>query len=74
MTNPTNNDRDVTAQVETGGNYDEFLSLKRCVCGHTFEFWDFNLNIYRNMARACPSCKRRLYFGTTISVFEVVDD
>ena len=66
-------DRDVTALVEFRDNDSEALPLTRCVCDAEFDAWDFILSIYRDMARRCPKCGRRLYFTNTIRVYEVAN-
>lgn len=67
-------DIDITDQVEFGNNDDEALPLLKCVCGKTFEPWDFIISIYRDSAYECSSCGRRLYFSARIRVFEVKDN
>jgi hypothetical protein len=67
------NDIDVTNQVDFHNNDDEFLPLTKCACGQKFEPWDFSINIYREDARTCTNCGRKLYFRLDIKVFEVHD-
>lgn len=64
-------DLDVTESVYFGENDGEYMPLTQCVCGHKFYLWDFILGIYRDMASACPSCGRKLYFCNSIRVYEV---
>lgn len=66
-------DKDVTQLVDfDAGQIDsECLPLYKCVCGKTFDSWDFLLGIYRENASRCPQCNRRLYFSVGIRVFEV---
>jgi hypothetical protein len=64
-------DIDVTDWVAFHGNDDEHLPLVKCVCGQRFQAWDFILGIYREWAKECPNCGRKLYFRNDIRVYEV---
>jgi hypothetical protein len=65
-------DKDVTKLVEfDSGQIDgECLPLAKCVCGKRFHDWGFILSIYEDNATECPECHRRLYFRSTIRVYE----
>ena len=63
--------RDVTQEVVFGNNDDECLPIVECVCGTRFDAWTFVISIYRDEAKACPNCGRRLYFELGIRVYEV---
>lgn len=66
--------RDITDQVQYGGDVDdESLPLTRCACGEVFGSWSFVLSIYRDDPRVCPTCKRKLFFGVNIRVYEVIE-
>ena len=45
------------------------------MCGALFDSrsWEFVLSIYRDIAKVCPACGRRLYFTAGVRVFEVRD-
>ena len=64
-------DKDVTKVVKFEDNDGEVLPLTRCVCGTTWPAWEFQLGVYRDLARGCPRCGRRLYFAMKVLVFEV---
>lgn len=66
-------DKDITKQVDFQLNDDEHLPITKCVCGVKFNPWDFIISIYHDTASGCPRCKRRLYFRTEITVYEVAD-
>lgn len=67
-------DKDVTELVEHGWIDMEDLPLTQCVCGAKFPVWTRIITIYRDWAEGCPHCGRRLYFVTSIRVYEVVDN
>ena len=67
-------DKDVTALVEFKDNDGEALPLIKCVCGATFAAWDCIISLYRDMANPCPKCGCQLYFRSSITVFEVVEE
>jgi DNA-directed RNA polymerase subunit RPC12/RpoP len=63
---------DVTALVRVGAVDDESVPLERCVCGARFETWRGPiLSIYADDPTECPSCGRRLYFQSSVRVYEV---
>jgi len=64
---------DVTDSVEFHLNDGECLPLTKCVCGKRFAPWDFILGVDEDYAHTCPKCGRRLFFGGTIKVYEIVD-
>ena len=65
---------DVTEQVSFEWNDDECLPLTKCVCGATWQAWAGPiLGIEKDWADACPECGRKLYFGISIRVYEVVE-
>lgn len=51
----------------------ELVPVERCVCGHRGGWGDFTISIYPDDAYKCPECGRRLWYGVTIRVYEVVD-
>lgn len=67
-------DRDITDSVDFDLNDDEYLSLRKCVCGKQFDYWEFSISIYRDSAKECPSCGRRLYFLPRIAVYCITDE
>jgi len=67
------NDIDVTHLVKFHDNDGEHLPLIECVCGDKSDPWDFILGIYREWARECPKCGRKLYFRNDIRIYEVAD-
>ena len=67
-------DKDVTELVDFGANDDEALPLTKCVCGKKYDLWDTSIGIYRDWARGCPDCGRKLYFTCKIRVYEVEED
>ena len=68
------NDIDITRTVDYGSVDDELLPLYECACGEKFESWTFVISIYRDTARECPNCGRKMYFRNRIVVFEVVEE
>ena len=67
-------DIDVTNMVDFHDNDGESLPLVQCVCGERFAEWDCILSIYRDMAKKCSKCGRKLYFRNEIRVYEVKDE
>lgn len=67
-------DKDVTNLTKFGLNDDEYLPLLQCVCGAGFDPWDFILSIYEDTSKQCPICHRKLYFKSTIRIYEVNTD
>ena len=67
------NDIDITKDTHWDSPDDECLPLTRCKCGEKFEPWDFILGVERDYAQECPNCKRKLYWGGRVWVFERVD-
>jgi len=67
-------DKDVTALVNFGWNYEELLPITECVCGHRFKFFDFFLGVHRDQPHSCPYCGRKLYFGLKVTVYEVEEE
>jgi len=65
-------DKDVTAQVGFGDVDGEMLSFTRCVCGRTFDQWDFILGVEREHPKQCD-CGRKLYFSAPVTVYEIVE-
>lgn len=66
------NVKDVTDLVEFGNSDDECLPIYKCVCGKTFEPWEFIISIYGgDMANECEVCHRKLFFRSRISVYLV---
>ena len=49
------------------------LALTKCVCGKTFEKWDFIIDGESDPPSECQNCGRRLYFEVNISVYEVIE-
>jgi DNA-directed RNA polymerase subunit RPC12/RpoP len=66
-------DKDITSQVKFGENDGECLPMTKCICGKEFDWWDFILSIYRDMASSCPSCKRKMYFRNRITIYEAIE-
>ena len=66
--------RNVTHLVEFGNSDDEYLPLTQCVCRAKFDLWDETVSIYSDDPWICPKCKAKLYFGSTVTVFEVIPD
>ena len=66
-------DKDVTDKTEYYEIDGEYLSLKKCVCGKEFAYWANALSIYRRNTFKCENCGRKLYFGTQVRIFEVID-
>ncbi len=62
---------DVTDQVDFQNPDDELLPITKCVCGHKFNPWVFNISIYEDMPHVCPECGRGLIFKQAIRVYEV---
>jgi len=62
---------DVTDQVEFNNPDDELLPLTKCVCGKTFESWDFNIGVYDDMPTECSNCGRKFVFENNVKVFQV---
>ena len=63
-------DIDVTDKVDFGLNDEDLLPLYTCVCGQTFNSWDFILICESNEAAKCNNCKRELYFKLSIRIYE----
>jgi hypothetical protein len=68
--------KDVTKQVK----FEEDIELEskdvniiKCVCGKTFEFWEFPIEENSGNSCKCSSCGRNIFFTITIKVriFEV---
>jgi len=64
----------VTHLVDFYENDGECLPITKCVCGQMFEPWEFFISIYKDIAYACPTCGRKLYFRADITVYEVIED
>jgi len=65
---------DVTNKVDFGNSDDEFLPIYQCVCGNRFNNWEFDISIYDDMPYQCPKCGAKLYFTSTIRVYQVEDE
>jgi len=62
----------VTDKVDFGNPDDEYLPMKKCVCGHTWDEWGgFTISIYADNASECPNCHRKFYFRQSIRVYQV---
>jgi len=66
--------KDVTNKVCFGLNDDEYLPLTKCVCDEKFPLWEFILSIYKDDIRACTACGRKLFFETSIKVYELIKE
>jgi len=64
-------DKDITSQVHIYGYDEEIATLTKCACEQSFEPWEFNLSIYRDDPKECPSCHRKLYCSICVKVHEV---
>ncbi len=64
-------DKNVTDKVEFDYSDDELLPLTKCVCGQEFDYWQHTLSVYRDDARECPKCGRKLYWVHNPQIFEV---
>jgi hypothetical protein len=64
-------DKDITSQVRIHSYDEEVATLTRCICGETFEPWDFSLGIYKDDPKECPNCHRRMYCSISVKVYEV---
>ena len=62
---------DVTDKVTFDNNDSECLPLTMCVCGKEWESWNFVLGADKDRPTECSVCKRQLFFGITIKVYEV---
>jgi hypothetical protein len=63
---------DVTRKVSFGHPEGESLSLLSCLCGETFDYYDFMIGIYDDMAKACV-CGRKYVFENKVTIYQVVD-
>lgn len=66
--------RDVTDLVNFNNPDDECLPITKCVCGQEFPSWAFIISIYPDTPYRCSNCERKLYFSSSVKVFEVLDD
>ena len=66
--------KDITKDVEFTNNDDECLSITKCKCGMIFDPWEFIISIYENDPYECSSCKRKLFFRNSITIFEKIND
>ena len=64
--------RNVTRKVRFGESEGESLSILECICGETFDHYDFVIGIYDDMAKPCV-CGRKYVFSNKVTVFQVVD-
>jgi DNA-directed RNA polymerase subunit RPC12/RpoP len=65
---------DITDQIKFNA-YDvdgESLPIQRCVCGRSFDFWDFVISIYDDDPHECPECGRKMFFRVVARIYEVV--
>lgn len=69
-----NPDIDITDRVayEADSIDAELMPLTRCVCGTEFDYWQFPIPSDRERAQECPGCHRKIYFGLTVRVYEVI--
>lgn len=66
---------DVTELVTFSSPDDDCLPITKCVCGTEFPIWQFTISIYDdNDAYQCPECKRKLWFSSSIHVYEIVEN
>ncbi len=68
------NTADVTEKFDWDNPDDEFLPIRRCVCGAEFGYWEFSISIYDDTPKSCEKCGRKFYFRNAIRIFEVVDE
>jgi len=61
---------DVTRKVQTLETLDT-LCVTKCVCGATFEPWQFIITHHRIGASQCPACQRRLHYAGSRHIYEV---
>jgi len=52
----------------------EIVPVGRCICGHKGGWGNFTISIYRDHAKKCPECGRRLYYTVNLRVYEVEED
>jgi DNA-directed RNA polymerase subunit RPC12/RpoP len=64
----------VSDRVITEWNDDENLPITQCVCGHKFPAWDFIISVYRDNPTECPKCGAKLFWSTSIKVFQVINE
>ena len=65
---------DVTKQVDFHFNDDEWLPITKCVCGEKFSAWDFIISIYEDSPYKCPKCGAKLFWGSNIKVYQIIED
>lgn len=65
--------KDVTTDVQFDNPDDEYLPIRKCVCGKKFEHWEKSIGIYPDLAIPCDQCGRKLIFGATVHVYEVTE-
>jgi len=66
--------KDVTNNVVFGNNDDEALPVLKCVCGHRFQSWDFIISVYEEDPYQCPKCSAKLFFGSSITVYQIEEE
>ena len=67
-------DRRVTDIVDFYLNDDEALPIIKCVCGAKFAPWDFFIGIDDGSDLSkCPKCGAKLYFTTSIDVYQRIE-
>ena len=65
--------KEVTADIEFDNPDDEYLPLRRCVCGKEWGIWKRAISVYPDMAQPCPQCGRKLIFQNEVHVYEVTE-
>lgn len=63
--------KDVTDLVDFGNSEDEYLPMLKCICGQKFGMWEHSISIYKDDAVECPNCGKRLFFRSSIKVYQV---
>ncbi len=62
---------DITNRIEFDNNEDEYLPITKCICGNTFNGWDFMISIYTRDPYKCSKCGSKLYFENKITVYKI---
>jgi len=65
--------KDVTNLVYFDDYSDESLPITQCICGQKFGAWEFIISIYDDDITKCPNCGTKLFFRSSIKVFQVID-
>lgn len=65
---------DVTDKVSFGEVDDEISYITKCICGKTFQRWDFTILLLDQNSQSCPNCNRKFYFSNKVTIYEVANE